>query len=400
MKFLFHTVTLGQTGGARVILNLSKILVDRGHDVTIIIDRNKVDYELPVGVCVKYLSAFGLKPVQDFKVGGLSSQNGMTLNSVENALKPRVRFLSLAFKWFKYFLKLLVVYPFKFILIRRFLRRYKPDLVASHNMYQELEHFWFYRGGNFYLVLHNSPNEVYTERPMFSFMPIKNYLSGVETIAVSEDASLELDLLFGGVIGKRHVIYNPFDFDLIRAKAAKNLPRGVPEDFFLVVAALSPRKRIDRLIKAIQKVDSNIELVILGEGVDEGSLKRLAHDLGVVDKVHFQGFSENPYAYISKAKALLLSSDSEGLPTVLIESLVCGTPIVSTNCPTGPREILRGDLRRFLVELGSEEEIVSGLAARMSEVVSEAVDMSSGDINRFEKEMVAIEWEKLARVGA
>lgn len=397
MKFLFHTVTLGQTGGARVILNLSKILVDRGHDVTVIIDRNKVDYELPAGVSVKYLSAFGLKAVEGLKVSGASSQNGLTLNSVEKALKPKVKLLSLAFKWFKYFLKLLVVYPVKFILIRNFLKKYKPDLVASHNMYQELEHFWFYRGLNFYLVLHNSPNEVYTERPIFSFMPIKNYLSGVKTIAVSEDASLELNLLFGGVIGKRHTIYNPFDFELIRAKAAKNLPKGVPENFFLVVAALSSRKRIDRLIKAIQKVDSDIELVILGGGDDENSLKRLTHDLGLADKVHFQGFSENPYAYISKAKALLLSSDSEGLPTVLIESLICSTPIISTNCPTGPREILRGDLRRFLVELGSEEEVVSGLAARMSEVVSGVVDISSSGIDRFEKEMVAIQWEKLAR---
>lgn len=396
MRFLFHTVTLGQTGGARVILNLSKILHDRGHEVTIIIDRNKVDYEIPPGVNVKYLSVLGLKAVKGLKSNTGPRQTSISFNDVEKALKPKVKALSLGFKWLKYFLRLIFVFPLKFIWVRKLLNEYTPDLVASHNMYQDLEHFWFYKGFNFYLVLHNSPREVFIERNVFSFMPIKHYFTGIKTIAVSEDASLELDCLFRGEIGQRLTIYNPFDFELIREKAKKDAPKKLPENYFLVIAALSPRKRIDRLIKSIQKIDSSTELVVLGEGGERDNLSDLACKLGVAHRVHFEGFCENPYAYMRGARALLLSSSSEGLPTVLIESLICGTPVVSTDCPTGPREILQGGLSRFLIGLRSEEDIVNDFVARMNEISTGGVDISSGEVERFDKDMVVIQWEKLA----
>lgn len=399
MKYLFHTVTLGQTGGVRVILNLSKILVDRGHDVTIIIDRNKVDYKIPEGVNVKFLSVLGLSSVRGRNSNDdATSQYVVALNDLEKVLKPKIKALSLAVKWLKYFLKLIFVYPMKFFWVRNFLKQNAPDLIASHNMYQEFEHFWFYRGFNFFLVLHNSPREVYEERSLFSLLPVREYLSGIKTIAVSEDASLELESLFGAVIGERHTIYNPFDFELIRSKAGEQLSKQMPEIYFLVVAALAPRKRVDRLIKAIQKVDSSIELVILGEGGEEASLKSLANSLGVANRVHFEGFCENPYAFISGARGLLLSSNSEGLPTVLIESLICGTPVVSTDCPTGPREILQGHLSHFLIELGSEEDIANDFAVRIGELSSGVVEISSGDVSKYHKDVVASQWEQLAGV--
>jgi glycosyltransferase involved in cell wall biosynthesis len=390
-------VTLGQTGGARVILNLAEILVARGHEVTIIIDRNKINYETPKGVVVKYLSVLGLRDVKGFKAESRIESVGFSLTDVEKVIKPKIKMFSLCFKWLKYLFKLITVYPIKYCWVRKFLREDPPDLVASHNMYQEFEHIWFYKGYNFYLVIHNSPNEVFKERNIFSLMPVNNYLKGIKTIAVSEDASLELSALYGDVIGERVTIYNPFDFDLIRSKAGMPLNESLPENYFVVIAALAPRKRIDRLIKSIQRIDEDVELVVLGEGVEESNLKKLAGELGVADRVHFKGFCENPYAYLQNSKGLLLSSDSEGLPTVLIESLICGVPVVSTNCPTGPREILQGDLSQFLVDLGDEEGIVESFSVKMSEVIKSSFIVSPDNIDRFSKTSVATQWEYLAR---
>jgi len=131
--------------------------------------------------------------------------------------------------------------------------------------------------------------------------------------------------------------------------------------------------------------------------VEESNLKMLASELGVTDRVHFKGFCENPYIYLQSSKGLLLSSDSEGLPTVLIESLICGVPVVSTNCPTGAREILQGDLSRFLMELGDEEGIVESFSAKLSEIMKFPFIVSPDNIDRFSKTSVVSQRENIAR---
>lgn len=403
MKYLFHTVTLGQTGGARVILNLSKILVDRGHDVTIIIDRNKVDYDIPAGVSVKYLSFFGLRSVQGFKVGGTSSQTGMTLSSVEKALKPKVRLLSLAFKWFKYFLKLLFIYPFKFVLIRFFLRKYKPDLVASHNMYQDLEHLFFYRReANFFLVIHNSPKEVYLNRRHLKIFPLNTYLNGINVLCVSHESEMEYKELFGRVAGVVKTIYNPLNFENIRLMANESLSAHYKNmSYLLVVASLGERKRVDRVITLLSGLEADNNLIILGDGPLMPELEEFAASLGLEDRVHFLGFDSNPYKYMKNAKTLVLSADSEGLGMVLVESIVSGVIPVSLDCPVGPREVLVGELAQFLVpSRGEREEVIqAGLSKAVGVAMrSELCEFSyEDDLLRFEEGSIAQHWEKLAR---
>ncbi len=81
-------------------------------------------------------------------------------------------------------------------------------------------------------------------------------------------------------------------------------------------------------------------LVILGEGEERGALLALADALGIASDIDLPGFVNNPYAYLSRASLFVLSSRWEGLPGVLIEALACGTRVISTDCPSGPREIL------------------------------------------------------------
>lgn len=165
-------------------------------------------------------------------------------------------------------------------------------------------------------------------------------------------------------------IYNPFDFDLLRRRAAE--PRELPgEPYILYPARLTPRKRQDLLLRAYAQSGVNLPLVLLGgvsgaEGEKyEIEMKSLAAELGIAERVRFLGFEQNPYPWIKGAKLVAMSSDSEGLPTVLIESLILGTPVVSTDCPTGPAEILTGDLARFLSPVGDAPALAANIRAAL-----------------------------------
>ena len=91
-------------------------------------------------------------------------------------------------------------------------------------------------------------------------------------------------------------------------------------------------------------MNSDLKLVCLGDGELRDEIRELAKTLGIAHRVIFPGYLANPYPVVRKAKAFILSSDFETLPTVLLEALSLGVPCVSVNCPTGPDEILVGEL--------------------------------------------------------
>lgn len=147
-------------------------------------------------------------------------------------------------------------------------------------------------------------------------------------------------------------IYNPFDVQKIRA-LAKEPTLFEHEKFLLHVGRFHPQKRHDRLLEAFKQSGYPGKLILLGEGSDEETamIRAKAEQLGILTRIIFAGFVSNPYSYMRAAEALILSSDYEGLGNVLIEALICGTQVVSTNCPYGPAEILRGELAQGLSEL-------------------------------------------------
>ena len=122
----------------------------------------------------------------------------------------------------------------------------------------------------------------------------------------------------------------------------------------LGVGRLVPQKNFRLLIDAFATLRRNHDarLVILGEGPDRAALEALVRQHGLQDVVALPGFVDNPYSCMARAGVFVLSSDFEGLPTALIESLAVGTPVVSTDCESGPREILRGGALGELVPVG------------------------------------------------
>ena len=163
-------------------------------------------------------------------------------------------------------------------------------------------------------------------------------------VAVSEGVAKDLREL----VPKANVqtIYNPLDLDSIRAQAKE--PVGHPwlldHKWPVIIAAarLSPVKDIQTLLRAFEVVLHGrwVRLIILGDGPELQNLKDLADNLGIHAYVDFAGFQSNPFPYIAKADVFVLSSIHEGAPMVLAEAMALGTSVVSTDCLSGPAEIL------------------------------------------------------------
>ena len=131
----------------------------------------------------------------------------------------------------------------------------------------------------------------------------------------------------------------------------------------LGVGELGSRKDFATLVRAFARLRAKrkCRLIILGRGKQHDKLMELAKNLGVADDVSFPGFVANPYAYMAKADLFVLSSVCEGSPVVLMEALATGTPVVSTDCPSGPREILQNGKYGALVTIGDDVALAEAM---------------------------------------
>ncbi len=137
----------------------------------------------------------------------------------------------------------------------------------------------------------------------------------------------------------------------------------------VAVGRLSRQKDYPTMLQAFAAVrrTREVRLLILGEGPFRAEIESLVRELGLASDVRLPGFVENPYAILSRASLFALSSTCEGLPTVMIEALRCGAPIVSTDCPSGPREILEDGRYGRLVDVGDTAGLAAAMAAALDE---------------------------------
>lgn len=156
-------------------------------------------------------------------------------------------------------------------------------------------------------------------------------------------------------------IYNPVNTRLIRQKAAE--PIAIQQPFILAVGRLEKQKRFDLLLEsfALSKMHSACKLIILGYGSQQEFLEKKIKELQLTKMALLVGFESNPYKYMARAEFQVMSSDYEGYPLVLIEALSLGCPIVSTNCPTGPAEIIQPGKNGLLVEKGNRQALAQGM---------------------------------------
>jgi glycosyltransferase involved in cell wall biosynthesis len=190
---------------------------------------------------------------------------------------------------------------------------------------------------------------------------------------VSKGVADDLALLIGLSRDRIDVIYNPVVSDNLLLKAQEPIDHpwfaaGEPP-VILSVGRLSPQKDQAMLLRAFAKVRKSIpaRLIILGDGDERAALEALARNLHIESDVAVPGFVENPFAYMNKSAVFALSSKYEGLPGVLIQAMACGCPVVSTNCPSGPAEILDGGKYGPLVPVGDEDAMAAALRQKLQE---------------------------------
>lgn len=150
---------------------------------------------------------------------------------------------------------------------------------------------------------------------------------------------------------------------LLQASLAP-LPAGLPSDYWLSLGRLVEPKGFHLLLDAYALAlhsEALPDLVIVGDGPLLDALTTQANRLGIAHRVHFTGFLSNPYALLRHAKLFILSSVQEGMPTVLIEALALGTPILASDCETGPRELLDNGRLGQLVAVNDVPALASGM---------------------------------------
>lgn len=190
-------------------------------------------------------------------------------------------------------------------------------------------------------------------------------------VAVSAGAADDLARTTGLPRDRVRVIYNPVITPplLATARQTPDHPWFAPGQPPVIVGVgrLTRQKDFATLLRAFAQVRRRrpARLVILGEGEDRAELEALAGELGVAGDVALPGFRDDAMAYMSRAALFVLSSAWEGLPTVLIEALAAGTRVVSTDCPSGPREILQDGRLGALVPVGDAAALAQAIGAAL-----------------------------------
>ena len=221
-------------------------------------------------------------------------------------------------------------------------------------------------------------------------------------VALSRGVAEEMERHYRLPAERITVIYNPVDLAQIGRLSSESPEEILGNGAFHVVTCgrLVRQKNIGLLIKAlVLSRDRSIEwsLYILGDGPEETALKQLAVKLGVDGAVKFLGFQKNPYSYMARADLFVLPSLWEGFGHVLVEAMASGTPVLATDCPHGPREIL-GDGRYGWLVPNDDCRALAGKIEHLEKNRDELVRMREPALSRskdFAVERIVKEYEQV-----
>jgi glycosyltransferase involved in cell wall biosynthesis len=192
-------------------------------------------------------------------------------------------------------------------------------------------------------------------------------------IAVSQGVADDLADCLGLPRAGIAVLPNPVVSDDTDALARAPLDHpwfaaGAPP-VLLAAGRLTAQKDFSTLLRALARLvpERDLRLMILGEGPDRAALTAEIGALGLTPRVALPGFEANPFRYLARARLFVLSSAWEGLPGVLIQAMACGTPVVSTDCPSGPREVLENGRLGPLVPVGDASALADAIARTLDD---------------------------------
>ena len=242
----------------------------------------------------------------------------------------------------------------------RYLQREQPTVLVAHMVWTNAIAVLakLLSGQSVPVILWEQMPAIRPQHPLVQQASKWLYPKASAVVAASAGVARHLEHQLAMPDASVQVIYNPVISPSIvqKSQAEVNHPWLQPSEppVFLAAGRLAEQKDYPTLLQAFAQVRQHrpARLLILGQGPLRPTLENLVADLGLTDDVEMLGFVSNPYAYMRRAAAFVLSSRWEGLPTVLIDALACGCNVVSTDCPHGPQEILDQGKYGSLVPVG------------------------------------------------
>lgn len=351
MRFAFVLTNLAGGGAEKAILKLAAALSGRGHDAEVVILERRIDHAVPPGVKVHALT-------ERISRGWLGKR--LLARRLRRYLADR-RDLLVSTLPFADEVTTLADLPRHWCRIANTLGS-EVDKLAVGGTAKARRRLARYR-------------RLYDARPL---------------IAVSGGVAADLRGTLG-LSSRIEVVPNAFDFEAIRRAAVADFGDARPDRPYVVhVGRFAAQKRHDLLLDAWKRVATDHLLILLTE--HNARLESMIAERGLAGRVRIAGFQANPYPWIAGADLLVLCSDHEGLPNVLIEALACGTPAISTDCPSGPREILAA-FPDCLVPCGDAVALAGAIAAALQT----PPDPARANLSPYSVDAVAAAYERLAR---
>ena len=358
MNFALVVTNLAGGGAELAVLRLASALQRRGHRVRVILLDNRIEHSIPPDVEIVPLARSGAPATKGWLGKWLGARR----------LRHAYRKLGLGGDCVT-----ISTLPF-------------ADEVVSR---AGLPNVWFRIANTLSAEIgqlqRSSPRKA--ERRLARY---RRLYEGRNLIAVSDGVAEDLRTGIGLAKARIVRIYNGLDIETIQ-RASLQPDADLPaEPFVLHIGRFMPQKRHDLLLDAWRLAALPLRLVLLT--APSPDLDALIRRKGMKDKVLVAGFRSNPYPWMRAAELLVLCSDREGMPNVLVEALACGTRVVSTDCPSGPREILRGELARGLVPCGDMEALAGAMRTALAGPRPSADNMPSD----FTEASMAAGYEKLS----
>lgn len=323
-NILFVAISLGEGGTEKVITDIITHLDSKKYEISLALFEQKGHY-LPL--IPDYVRIYNLKKKSRygfFKLIFLSS-------GLFKKVKPDVVISFLA-------------YANVVVLIAKLLSGCKFTLIINERTYLS------------YATLHQRLSRI--KYLLYRFLFNRADFIVVPSVDMKKDLLKE----FNTSQDKIRIIYNPVDLDKIKKLKKEEIEDSrikACQSYIVAVGRLEGVKGYTYLLEAYSRIYKKIDekLVILGTGEDEEKLRSLASKLGIRDHVVFMGFQKNPYKFMNRASIFVLSSLLEGFPNVILEAMACGVPVISTDCLSGPREIITSGQSGILVPPANAEAL-------------------------------------------
>lgn len=263
------------------------------------------------------------------------------------------------------FLKKIAFFFVRIRLLYKLSNENKPDIVfinLSHSLLIPVLFLKMFKLIKSKVIIRIATPVFKTVKEVYRKFLISNIYKYADKIIVNSNGLKKEILNFKICEKKISVLYNPVDIREIEEKAKEKCGENLFDGSIPVIISVGrivPEKNYELLIKAFEIVRKKIEakLLIIGEGELKLELSALTKALGIEKDVYFLGWRENPFKYMKKADVFVLSSDFEGFGFVIVEAMACSCPVISTDCPYGPAEILENGKYGILVPPDNENKM-------------------------------------------